>query len=418
MRIVILSTLYPPIVQGGAEKAAALLAEALARSGDRVAVITLHPGREQIAETLNGVRVYRVPQDNIYWPFDARAKPPAAIRFLWHLRDAWNRKAARRVGRILDIEKPDVVHTHGICGFSVAVWKEAKKRGIRLVHTTHDYYLMCLRSDMFPGGSRCEGNCIQCRVGTAGRRYWANRVDHIVSVSNFVLEQHRSRGYISHDDCSVGYNVSPASVRSPRIVLPPVGEDLIFGFIGRLEEQKGIGVLLEATRLLKRAGWRLRVAGRGREEYVETLRQRYPDSRIEWLGYTDAPGFYASIHVTVLPSVWDDPLPYVAIESLQHGKSLIAAQSGGIPEIAALGRVVETFTAGDVPGLAATMDRALEDVSRWCTGGFADEASRQLFSEDAVVARHRALYSGQSPQLHERLTLMTVSGESQARRHA
>ena len=101
MRVLMINTLYPPLIVGGAEKSVFLLAEALARAGDQVSVVTLHAGSEETIESQNGIRVYRLPMDNRYWPF-GRRKQSLAARLLWHIADVWNRKAARRVARILD----------------------------------------------------------------------------------------------------------------------------------------------------------------------------------------------------------------------------------------------------------------------------------------------------------------------------
>ena len=79
MKILIISTLYPPHVIGGAEKAAAELAEALVRRGQEVVVVSLHPGSSEGVEDRNGVRVYRLPIDNFYWPFGRKKKPNPAL---------------------------------------------------------------------------------------------------------------------------------------------------------------------------------------------------------------------------------------------------------------------------------------------------------------------------------------------------
>src|SRR5271170_5307708 len=204
----ILTALYPPIIHGGAEKAAWQLAEALAAEGDDVSVITMHPGNEESIEVVNGVRVYRIPMDNLYWPFGLEVKQPGRKRLLWHLRDMWNSRTAARVGRILDIEKPEVVNSHLIIGFSPAVWREIKKRGIRLVHTMHDYYLICPRANMFSKGKTCETRCLQCKALTVTRKISSRRVDSVISVSKYVLDAHQSRNYFPNVPRSVIYNVS------------------------------------------------------------------------------------------------------------------------------------------------------------------------------------------------------------------
>ena len=79
---------------GGAEKSVALLAEGLTSLGDSVSVICLYPGKEETVETIDGVRVHRLPLDNIYWPFHKSERPAKSARLLWHTKDFWNPRAA------------------------------------------------------------------------------------------------------------------------------------------------------------------------------------------------------------------------------------------------------------------------------------------------------------------------------------
>lgn len=393
MKILLISALYPPVGRGGAEKAASLLAESLVRNGDEVVVISLHSGCEEIVEEINGVRIYRLPIANVYWPVGLKEKKSLFTRALWHLRDIWNGDAAVAVGRILDLEKPDIVHTHVLAGFSVAVWKEVKKRNIRLVHTMHDYYLLCIRSSMFRKEKTCASQCVACKVATSVRKTSSRRLDGVISVSNYVLKCHEQSGYFDRVPTSVIYNVMDSSEDSAAQQNNSMTGTFIFGFIGKIEEEKGIRVVLEATKHLSLQNWRLRIAGAGLDAYVKSLKDRFPDPRIEWCGFVDSKAFYESIHVSIIPSIWPDPLPYVVIESLSAGKSLICARSGGIPEIAALGRVVKTFTAGDIPDLAQIMNQALMNDGIWRTGGFLDKSSSNLFTESTIVANYREKYA-------------------------
>jgi glycosyltransferase involved in cell wall biosynthesis len=392
MRILMLSLLYPPIQVGGAEKAANLLAEALVRAGHQVSVISLHPGKDEVVEEMNGVRVYRLPLDNLYWPSFGSGKGHGPVaKLLWHLRDTWNPGAAVRVGRILDIEKPEVVHSHVITGFSVSVWREVKKRKIRLVHTIHDYYLLCIRSILFRQGRACEQQCFQCRLGTAPAKKLSHSVDHVVAVSRFVLDIHRKFGHFNQVPGSVVYNIQAA--RPAAAMERRAGETkLVFGYIGMISEAKGLRTLLSAMQSLNDPDWRLRIAGAGADDYVNELKQQFADPRIEWLGYTASQPFFQSIDVLVVPSLWQDPLPYVVIECFAAGKALIGAQSGGIPELGRLGRRVATYPAGDTTELARLMNEAMADCDAWRSGGFADSGSMSRFSEHEVTANYMKLY--------------------------
>jgi glycosyltransferase involved in cell wall biosynthesis len=394
MKILIISTLYPPNVIGGAEKAAAELAEALAHRGNKVAVITLHPGSSEVVEDRNGVRVYRLPLDNFYWPFGRKEKPGRLYRLAWHIREMWNPVAARRIGRILDLEIPDVVNTHNVCGFSLAVWREVKRRKLRLVHTLHDYYLMCPRCTLFNKGRNCEKRCLSCKVLTFNRRRLAQLPDAVVSVSQYTLHEHARRHYLEDLPGTVIHNIQSAfKLFLPEKLNGGSSADLIFGFIGRVEEEKGVETLLAATQQLHSSNWKLKVAGRGLDEYVAKLVKIFPDPRVEWLGFTDAAKFYSSVDVVVLPSLWAEPLPYVCVESLHAGRSLICASSGGIPEIAKLSNRIEFFAAGDANALAEKMNLALASPQVWRECSVPDASRLSGFREEKVVEMYLREYA-------------------------
>jgi len=124
---------------GGAEKSVKLLCEGVVRAGVEVVVVSLHPGEGTIVETLNGVKVYRLPIDNVYWPFDPKRRSPLA-KMQWHLRDVWNHAARLRFSRSQG-RKADVVHTNNLTGFSVSLWSELRAQSLPIVHTLRDYSL-------------------------------------------------------------------------------------------------------------------------------------------------------------------------------------------------------------------------------------------------------------------------------------
>ena len=395
MKILIISTLYPPHVIGGAEKAAAELAEALVRRGHAVVVVSLHPESNEVVEDRNGVRIYRLPMDNFYWPFGRQDKPSILRRFAWHIREMWNPVAARRIGRILDAEKPDVVNTHNVCGFSIATWREVKRRKVRLVHTLHDYYLMCSNGRLFRKDRNCEKRCLSCTFLTLNRRRSSRLPDAVVSVSQHALDEHIRRQYLQDVPTTVIYNIQGGTKPSnpQRKEAGSLFNGVVFGFIGRLEQEKGIETLLEATKHLNRSNWILKVAGRGLMGYIQNLRRTYSDPRIEWLGFIDSSEFYSSVDAVVIPSLWAEPLPYVVVESLHAGKSLICALSGGIPEIARLSKMVEFFPAGNANVLAEKMNLALALPREWRENQRPDASRLGAFLEENVVERYLREYA-------------------------
>lgn len=57
---------------------------------------------------------------------------------------------------------PDVIHVHTLMGLHRELLEEAKKIGIKIVFTTHDYFGICPKVTLFRNGQVCDGNCEYC----------------------------------------------------------------------------------------------------------------------------------------------------------------------------------------------------------------------------------------------------------------
>ena len=66
----------------------------------------------------------------------------------------------------LDELKPDVIHVHTLMGLHKSLLESAKKRNIRLVFTTHDFFPICPKVTMFRKGKICDSieSCEECGV--------------------------------------------------------------------------------------------------------------------------------------------------------------------------------------------------------------------------------------------------------------
>ncbi|MEI9925795.1 MAG: glycosyltransferase [Bradyrhizobium sp.] len=106
-------------------------------------------------------------------------------------------------------------------------------------------------------------------------------------------DTHHRLGYFAKTPDKVIFNI--ADIRDNVSLARPSSDDLVFGFIGRIEAEKGIDIVLKAVDLLPDAGWRLKIAGAGAEPYVNDLKARYRADRTEWVGFANARDFYASI---------------------------------------------------------------------------------------------------------------------------
>jgi glycosyltransferase involved in cell wall biosynthesis len=357
MRILLANTGHPSAIKGGAEAAVLDLAHALARRGHSLALVVHHGGRELAVSEDAGVRVYALPNRNLYFAFDGK-KRPAPLRLAWHALDGANPLMAAAFGEVLEREKPDVVNTHVLAGLSQLLWREASRRAIPIVHYLHEYGTMCPRGSGFRDGTLCARPCLPCGLLTVPRKRLSRLVDTVVGVSRFTLGRHLAWGFFSNAARVVIPNIFTGLAFTPRPV-PAVGP-LRLGYFGRLIPDKGAHLLLAALARLPREGWTLDIAGTGDEAYVAALKAQAP-ANVRFLGWTRAADFFADTDALVVPSLWPDPQPRVVFEAYIRGVPVIGARAGGIPEQIDEERTGWLFEAGSEQDLARVLGLRLAD---------------------------------------------------------
>ncbi len=131
-------------------------------------------------------------------------------------------------------------------------------------------------------------------------------------------------------------------------------------FAGRLEWEKGVHTLLEATARLRRRvpGVRVVIAGRGGAE--ESLRRTAREKRLGravtftgWMPEADLRALIAAADAMVVPSIYE-PFGIVALEAATLGTTLVVSRTGGLAELVEDGRTGWTFATGDAAGLAGS----------------------------------------------------------------
>src|SRR5690348_14486341 len=171
-------------------------------------------------------------------------------------------------------------------------------------------------------------------------------------------------------------------------------EPVCFAYVGRLVIEKGVPVLLYAARQLAQGGcdFRLSILGDGPERRnLENLSEQLGlGDRVQFLGSVAmerVPEALGRADAIVMPSVWEDVAPLVAIEQMMRGKLVIASDIGGLGEEVADTGI--TFPAGDVAALANCMRRVIERPEMAIEFGRAARArALVLFNSDRMVQRH------------------------------
>lgn len=366
MRILYINTLYAPDILGGAERVMQAQAEAMLQAGHEVAVLALssEPGLHR--DSLNGVQVWRAGIRNLYFHYDEMLlqKVGPLGHKVWHLIDIYNPLMATFVRKVLAEFRPDVASVHNLAGWSIAVWDVLKAKRVPIVQTLHDQYLLCPTSTMYRNGQRCEVQCGSCRIMRGLHRYKSPKVDTLVGVSHFICDKLRSFGYFEGVR-SVRTIPNIRDISAEAIPSEPRCDDgtTTLGYIGRLSPSKGVEFLLETLTKTNEPGWRLLLAGAGEAKFEAFLRNKYRDSRIEFLGEVTPRQFFGQIDFTVIPSLWEDTFPSVAFESLLYGRPILGSRIGGIPELVNPGNGL-VFSAGDSAELLRGIRWAIENRPR------------------------------------------------------
>jgi glycosyltransferase involved in cell wall biosynthesis len=391
VKVCILAATYLPHKEFGAERAVRLLAGALADRGHEPHVVTTCGSKQPHAGRVDNHPVTYLPQHNFYWSGDRDNKGFAA-KVAWHARDSYNPAMGRAVGHVLDELRPDVVHTNILAGFSVAAWQAAHARRIPIVHTLHDYYLLCPKSNMFAGDEVCRSQCLACRMFAIPRTAATRLVAAVTAPSHAVLQPHLDRGLFGSAQVrEVVQYVCPGPAEEPRD-RPGVGPPVL-GFIGRLTADKGVTRLLDwmAGPASKEVpGLRLVVAGTGPlEQMVQAAAAR--DGRIEYAGYTSPADFFPRITALAVPSIWNDPSPVVIREAYGYGIPVAGSRFGGIPELIRLVDERLVFDTHDPRDMTRAIELALGPGERPALATACRQATEQ-FTAERVCEQMESVY--------------------------
>jgi glycosyltransferase involved in cell wall biosynthesis len=139
-------------------------------------------------------------------------------------------------------------------------------------------------------------------------------------------------------------------------VLPPVR----IGFVGTLVWHKGLHVLLEAARSLPAGAYEIEVWGAldTFPDYTASLRAMARGLPVRFRGaFHSGQGaeVYRSFDLLVVPSLWPENSPLVIHEAFMAGVPVVAARTGGIPELVTDGVNGELFDPASPAALAAAL---------------------------------------------------------------
>jgi glycosyltransferase involved in cell wall biosynthesis len=173
----------------------------------------------------------------------------------------------------------------------------------------------------------------------------------------------------------------------------PVADNRRLVCVGRLAEQKGQLLLVEAAGALAREGVAFELVFAGDGPFRPLIEQRARELSIAdnvritgWLSNDEVRAQLLEARAMVLPS-FAEGLPVVLMEAMALGRPAVTTYVAGIPELVESGVSGWLVPAGSVPALAAAVRRALEtpvaELARMGAAGARATAERHDASIEA-----------------------------------
>ncbi|MBI5034335.1 MAG: glycosyltransferase [Chloroflexi bacterium] len=190
--------------------------------------------------------------------------------------------------------------------------------------------------------------------------YTYKHIDHAIAGNCEAVDVLRAKGYKGQVSIIPQFGVD-ANHFTPA---PPAVRKLFrIGYAGRLVEEKGVQILLQAVAKLD-GDWELRLQGSG-GPYKSTLQALVHELRVDHRVYFDSPipsvgmpGYYRRLDALVLPSLmrpnWKEQFGRALIEAMACEVAVIGSSCGEIPNV--IGNAGLIFPEGDVEALRAHLE--------------------------------------------------------------
>jgi len=343
----------------------------------------LYGGGQQVAYLIAGLQQRGV--DNVLTcPGGAAIAGYAAARgaavHALHCSGAWHFNYYRRLTRLIQRERPDIVHAHSRFGSDWLAGLAARSTGVAAVlsrrvddRDTHwavrHKYPLYSRTICISGG--IADVLRRCGVADQGLRVVRSAVD----VTPWQTPQ-------SRDALARMFELDPSRP--------------IVGIVAQLIPRKGVDLALDMLHGIPAPQRpQMLIFGRGEQESALRLRAQSitPDGTVRFAGYRDDLRSWLGALDVLLHPARREGLGIALLQAASAGVPVLAFRTGGTPEAVIDGETGVLVANGDVKALRSALLNLLADPSRRARMGAAGRARMEReFSPDTMVEGNLQVY--------------------------
>jgi glycosyltransferase involved in cell wall biosynthesis len=385
MRLLFVTHNFPRVIGDAAGSFVLRLAAAVRSIGHDVRVLAPHADGLAESDELDGIRVTRIryaePEhetlaytgqmaESVKSSWSARFALLGMIRAFGDSTRAWVRGDGERDWR------PDVIHAHWWFPSALGVVTPTAPR-VPMVITMHGSDVRLAHT--LPGGRVLAKRVLrQASVRTAVSSWLAAQAEAFgggaVEVAPMPIDLAR-------------FQPDPSISRVQRRVL----------FVGRLNAQKGVALLLDAMALLPSdVTVTICADGPDRDALHAQAAALSLSDRVTWIppvSQAALAGLYTSAAVVAMPSIGEG-LGLVGVEAQACGTPVVGFASGGLPDVVRHEQTGLLVPEGDVRALADALRMVLDDPGRQARMGAAGVMhATSMFSPASVAARYDTVYA-------------------------
>lgn len=344
--------IFPPAI-GGPSTQAYSLCESLHKNGQEVVVVTI--GDRFARQTPDGYPVYRYPWKYTHTPID---KIIRWIVFPFYF------------SKILNKEKPDIVHCHSVSIISFVAGRMAKRRGMgAIIKFAGDWVWETLSTS---GVKATDFNDLRKRSSLARfmwkiEKWGLATFDWIWAPSEFRAQNvEQVQGH--RRNVRIIYNALELPDGGYHEMKP--GDPFIVVAANRFIPHKRIPAIVEAFAKLQNKNAKLVLIGTGQEGEIlktkETIDKLGLQNQVMLTGRIEIEEVYkhfakASIYVS---NSLEEGFPNVFVEAMHFGLPIISTNVGGCHEIVREGETGFLFDITNEDLLVNRMKQLLEDYSK------------------------------------------------------
>jgi len=360
------------------------LAEGLARRGHEVLVVASSESGHANHLQRNGVEVEAVRSLSLK---------------LFHPDAHYPLFSGKAVHRIFNDFQPEIVHIQDHYVLSRSILITAHKHGGKVVGTNH--FMPENLAPYVPGLAKLKPAFNWVLWHWTLNTY--NRLDMVTAPSKTAADMLRSQGLrtpVIPISCGIDlrrFHPDPKVDRQEcrmRCGLDP--QRTVFLFVGRIDKEKHLDLLLRAVHQLDRDDIQLAIGGKGAAlNWLKTMAEELNlGQRIHFIGYVareDLPRLLNTVDIFVMPSE-AELLSIATLEAMACGLPVLAADAVALPELVTDNVNGLLFRHGDVEDAARCMALLADRRERWPAMGAAGLARAKSHSLEDVLGQYEKLY--------------------------